>query len=337
MVPISKQGENIMKTRSYAYFLLINIALACSFIAAEDFIFDLGGVLIDTNKRASVSHMGMVNIAQYGFHLKMNPLRLGEHIKTRFFVILDSAAILNNLEESSPLNIAYDENGRVLPYLMRAWLQGTMKCHTIKALITREIIAHPEWFTHDAEQRIIVNLMHMIFTPKQFVATRTVSTAGISFIKKCKRLGHGVYALSNWDSESFELLKQKYPELFTLFDGIVISGDTNTLKPTSSIFQTLLARYCLIAEHCWFIDDQKENVLAAQKLGINGIVHTTSFAQLTEKIRHAHQSKSLAPRANLTKIGISVSSTKKTNSPIIEGENISLADSTIYNCLPAKA
>lgn len=326
-----------MKIRSYAHYLLTILALSCSFVAAETFIFDLGGVLVDTNKRSSFHHMGMMNITRYSLHLKMSPLHIGDQIKKIFFTVLNDTAALYNLDASSTVHLAFDEHGDILPYLMRAWLQGTMTAHEIHILLTNAIDLHPEWFTHPAEQRIVENLIAMVFTPQHFAATRKVHAAGIKFIKKCKNLGHQVYALSNWDSESFELLKEKHPQLFDLFDGIIISGDVNALKPHATIYQALLTRYNLDPEHCWFIDDQEENVRAAQELGINGIVHTSCFDKLTQNIKAAAHSKSAMRRENLKNIGIMVSNTKTTNNAIIDGENISLTDSTKYNCLPANA
>src|SRR5271154_5549895 len=150
-----------MKIRTYAYYLLINIALSCSFIAAEAFILDLGGVLVDTNKRASFRHMGMMNIAKYSLHLKMNPVRIGDQIKTTFFATLNKTAEIYNLDTQNAAHHAYDEKGDILPYLMRAWLQGLMTTTEIRVLLKEAIALHPEWFTHPAEKRITENLIAM--------------------------------------------------------------------------------------------------------------------------------------------------------------------------------
>jgi hypothetical protein len=154
-----------MKARSYALYLLTVLALCGSFIAAEDFILDLGGVTLDTNKKASLRHLGMMNIAQYSFHLKMNPLKVGNHIKTMFFATLEKAAALDTFNTPDTLHLAYDETGNILPVIMRAWLQGTMSCSEIRLFLNDAITLHPEWFTHPAEQRIVKNMLNMIFTP----------------------------------------------------------------------------------------------------------------------------------------------------------------------------
>jgi|SRR4030095_11539045 len=330
-----------MKIRSYAQNLLINLIittiLCSSFIAAKSLIFDLGGVLIYTNIRLSLQHMGMINMVQYCLIGKISPLKLNNQIKDTFFAILDRIAHEYNFDTLNNLDYAYDEHGKMLPYLMRAWLCGTLTCSSIRLICKNAIDIHPEWFTHPAERRIIENLIRMVFTPEQFVATRKIYAAGITFIKKCKNHGHQVYVLSNWDAESFELLQKKYPHLFSLFDGIIISGNVNALKPDKKIYQTLITRYELNPEDCWFIDDQQENINAARELGINGVVHAIkNFDTLAQNIKMAY-SKSVIRRENLNNSGINVSNTKNTSSIIIDGENISPIDSTNDNCLPANA
>ena len=46
------------------------------------------------------------------------------------------------------------------------------------------------------------------------------------------------------------------------------------MKPDPEIYKILLRRYNLKAEECVFIDDTEENVVSAQKIGLNGIVFT---------------------------------------------------------------
>jgi FMN phosphatase YigB (HAD superfamily) len=325
-----------MKNRSCAYQIIIYLALSCSIALGKNFIFDFGGVLINTNKYASFQHIGMMNIAECAMRLKISPFKLDNYIKTTLFTTLNAIAQEHNLGTTGSYHPAYDEKGNSLPFLMCAWLQGYMTCSEIRLLTTHTIAMHQEWFKCQAEQRIIENLLQMIFTPQYFVDSRTISAEGIAFIKKCKSKGHKIYGLSNWDAESFILLKKKYPQLFDLFDGIVISGEINANKPHATMYQALLKRYTLNPEHCWFIDDQEENIIAAQKLGINAIIHKSSFKKLTQNINLAY-SKSVTRRENLKNNGIIETKTNTINNAIIEGENISPTDSTIYSCLPANA
>ena len=313
-------------------FPLILSALTVSIIplSADNFIFDLGGVLIDTDSIASLQCIGFKNIIQCIYQLKKSPGSINGHLKAKFFEILNNVALINQLTLNDNNSCAYDESGNQLPYLMIAWLNGTMACNTIKSLIFNAIKQNPEWFECSAEKNAIENIITMVFTPEHFVATRKVYRDGMLFIKSCKKKGHKIYALSNWDKESFTLLQNKFPSLFKLFDGIIISGEWNNIKPSPDIYTLLINRYNLETEKCWFIDDQKENVAAACALGIRGILCThyywplkkPNFHLITQEINNQHY-KSVTRREKRKNKGIIPSTTKNINNPIIVGEKIS--------------
>lgn len=87
-----------------------------------------------------------------------------------------------------------------------------------------------------------------------------------------------LYALTNWSAETFPIALERYDFLHN-FDGIVVSGEEKMRKPFPEIYQLILERYKLSPQHSIFIDDNKENVDAAERFGINGI-HFTSSTQL---------------------------------------------------------
>ena len=80
----------------------------------------------------------------------------------------------------------------------------------------------------------------------------------------------GLYALSNWSGETFPLARPRYAFL-EWFDGIVISGDENVIKPDPRIFRVLVDRYGLEPGSTVFVDDHEPNIRAAAKLGFRGI------------------------------------------------------------------
>jgi len=277
-----------MKIRSYLKQILLLIALYNPFSLTKDIIFDFGGVLVLTNNMASFRQLGMLNIASCSFQLGISPFSLNHYIKSRLFDFLEEIALEEQFHTIS-YEQTYDEKGNALPMLMSAWLQGTIPSSDMLVLIENALKNRPAWFKCLAEKRIIENTARLIFTPEIFVSSRKISPAGIAFIKKCKKEGHRIYGLSNWDAESFVVLKRQHPELFDLFDGIIISAEAKANKPHATIYQTLLNRYSLKAENCWFIDDQQDNIDAAKKLGINAVRHTSTFANLIKNIRLAYK------------------------------------------------
>jgi len=86
-----------------------------------------------------------------------------------------------------------------------------------------------------------------------------------------------VYALTNWSSETFPLVKNRF-DFIADFDGIVVSGEEGFIKPDEKLYKILLKKYNLLATECIFIDDNIENVKASVKLGFAAIHFTNSIA-----------------------------------------------------------
>jgi beta-phosphoglucomutase-like phosphatase (HAD superfamily) len=289
---ICKEFLLFIKSHFHRAMLLIASIFHTFFVYGEhykrNFIFDFGGVLISTNKVASLRHIGFINLALCSLQLRINPLYIDIYIKSRLFALFDEIIIAHKIDTAA-YHPSFDEKGLPLPLLMSGWLQGLMTTQEVNTLIHESFSKHPEWFKCAAEKRLLEKTAHLIFTPEVFIGSRVISTACIAFIKRCKKEGHNVYGLSNWDTESFVLLKKHHPEVFALFDGIIISGEVKANKPHVTIYQALIERYQLQPHHCWFIDDQQENIEAAQKLGFNAIRHTSTFSLLVKNIRLAHK------------------------------------------------
>jgi putative hydrolase of the HAD superfamily len=93
----------------------------------------------------------------------------------------------------------------------------------------------------------------------------------VQIFYKVKKLGFKTYMLSNFPKELFEEVSKKN-EFLKEFDGSVISYKVKEIKPEPEIYKTLLEKYSLNPEECLFLDDRKENLEAAKKIGIDGIL-----------------------------------------------------------------
>lgn len=320
----------------YYYCLQITLLFSCnSIFFAKNIIFDFGEVLIFTDKRFSFKELGILNIIQYSLQSGINPFSLNKQLRKKLYFILDETGKRNGIKDHYTYYPVHDENGIELPFLMNVWLRGDIQSSQIRFLIQEEIDTHPEWFLCAAERKMLHNLIAMIFTPSLFVQSRRISADGIKFIQRCKKEGHKVYGLSNWDPESYTVLKEKHSDFFNLFDGVVISGVIHSNKPNQIIYQALINQYNLIPDQCWFIDDQKENIESARKLGINAVIYEKSFAHVAKNIKLL-QLQSLEERKALMPTGIKSTAAKHTAAMIIEGENTSRIDSIDDNLLPAK-
>ena len=92
-----------------------------------------------------------------------------------------------------------------------------------------------------------------------------------------------VYGLTNWSAETLPIAMRLY-RFFDDLDGIVVSGDEKLIKPDPKIYQVLLDRYAIKSEESLFIDDNADNITAAQQLGFQTI-HYTQDVNLEEVLK----------------------------------------------------
>ena len=93
----------------------------------------------------------------------------------------------------------------------------------------------------------------------------------IPLIKDLKEKGYRVLYLSNF-SEHVMGSNRDALDFVPHMDGGVFSCDINVIKPAAGIYNALLEKYGLLPEECLFIDDHRDNVSAAKKCGMKGIV-----------------------------------------------------------------
>jgi 2-haloacid dehalogenase len=89
-------------------------------------------------------------------------------------------------------------------------------------------------------------------------------------------------ALTNWSAETFSIARNRF-DFLTWFEGIVVSGEEQIIKPDLRLYQVLLDRYQVDPAQAVFIDDAEKNVVAARQVGLHGI-HFRSPMQLREDL-----------------------------------------------------
>ena len=93
----------------------------------------------------------------------------------------------------------------------------------------------------------------------------------LEIMRRLRRKGIPIYALSNWAVETFPSTRDQFPFLDE-FDGILLSGQVGVGKPDPAIFRLFLERFGLTAESTVFIDDSPANVAVARSLGIQALL-----------------------------------------------------------------
>lgn len=100
-----------------------------------------------------------------------------------------------------------------------------------------------------------------------------------SWIQSLQKKGYRVYLLSNY---SRRMYFQSIEELSFVeeVDGAIFSYEVQAIKPEPEIYEALLKKYNLNPTECVFLDDNRNNIIAANQLGMATIhFHTKSQAE----------------------------------------------------------
>lgn len=119
---------------------------------------------------------------------------------------------------------------------------------------------HPEW---EPQIRAFYSRWKEMF--------RGAIEGSVEILRELKEKGYKLYALSNWNADLFKQTEADFPFLH-LFDGIILSGEVKMVKPNIEIYTLLLHQFSIKPEQALFIDDRKDNIKAAQELGIRSIL-----------------------------------------------------------------
>ena len=103
------------------------------------------------------------------------------------------------------------------------------------------------------------------------------------FIKEYKQKGYHFYLLSNCSLQFNQYYQTK--SIFQHLEGLYISAAHQKIKPNLDIFEDFLKEYHLQANECFFVDDLKENVESAKKVGMQGLVYQGNVQELKQLIK----------------------------------------------------
>ena len=106
----------------------------------------------------------------------------------------------------------------------------------------------------------------------------------IPWIQELKRKGYRVLYLSNYSHYAMEA-KPEVLDFLPYMDGGVFSCDVFLIKPDPEIYRKLIEMYDLEPAECIFLDDMKDNVDVAKKMGMQGIV-VENYSQARRELEH---------------------------------------------------
>ena len=155
---------------------------------------------------------------------------------------------------------------------------------TISPRLLKEIMSGPTWFDYERGRLSQVECFARVGTEfgvepavvdeafKQARESLCANEDLLTLVRELKaRRGLRVFALSNISLPDYEFVL-KLPTDWTIFDRVFASAVLGERKPDLAAYEMVIAETGIDPATAVFVDDRVENVEAARKLGIHGIV-----------------------------------------------------------------
>jgi 2-haloacid dehalogenase len=108
-----------------------------------------------------------------------------------------------------------------------------------------------------------------------------VDAGSVEVLRTVRETAMPCYALTNMEAETYPLRLERF-QFLGWFDGTIVSGREGVAKPDPAIFKRLLERFGLTSRTTLLIDDTKENLEAASRLGMQTTLFRSSRQLLVE-------------------------------------------------------
>lgn len=193
-------------------------------------------------------------------------------------------------------NVIFDLGNVLISFRPSEYLDKKEYSEEIKARILSDIFHAREWIQLDNGDITLAEAIESIaesssLSKEEIAHIFNLRTdimvpldQNVDLLPQLIKRGFRLYFLSNFPIDIFHEIKSGY-HFFNFFDGGIISAEVRYSKPNNRIYELLLEKYSLRAEECLFIDDLEENVMAAEKIGMKGVVTHGSHAISLEVIK----------------------------------------------------
>jgi glucose-1-phosphatase len=180
-------------------------------------------------------------------------------------------------------NIIFDLGNVLISFIPSEYLKKKNYPANIRNTIISDIFQSEEWKKLDNGDIVVSEAIESIAAKsslkREEIALVFNFRADIMFplddnvrlLPALKKQGFRVYYLSNFHMDIFEIVRNDY-YFFRYFDGGVVSADVKLSKPDEKIYRLILDKYSLKAHESLYIDDVEENVMAAERTGMEALL-----------------------------------------------------------------
>lgn len=179
-------------------------------------------------------------------------------------------------------NVIFDLGGVVFDWNPDHIVSRVQPEPELRAVLKEALFGHADWRMFDRgtlTEPELIQRLQLRLGPAQPQVELILDAVRNSLVEKPETLqllrslqgqGTPLYCLSNMPASIYAHLRRRH-SFWDVFNGIVISGEVQMMKPEPEVFLHLLATFGLRAEESVFIDDLPANIASARQVGLHAI------------------------------------------------------------------
>jgi len=180
-------------------------------------------------------------------------------------------------------NVIFDLGGVVFDWNPDHIVSRVQPVPELRAALKEALFGHADWRLFDRgtlTEPELIQRLQLRLSPTQPKVEAILDAVRNSLVEKPETLelmrtlqerGTPLYCLSNMPASIYAHLRQRH-SFWDVFNGIVISGEVQLMKPEPEVFLHLLEKYNLRAAETVFIDDLPANIEAARQVGLRTVL-----------------------------------------------------------------
>jgi len=229
-------------------------------------IFDIDGVLFKENKLKIIRKSGLLKMLFYLITHRKNPVKIGYDVFKRMHEAWGQNKTPSLIYKKKPM-----------PECITQWMKGFISNKALLENIDKfiENLQKVHYFASEFEKNLIQQSIKIVLDDSEIPTNIKPIHPMIQLVTNLKHNSqHNLFVLSNYSKQASDKILKKHQKFFSLFDDVLISANIGMIKPDKEIFDYFLHKHNVLPQDCIFIDDQEQNVQAAQNVGITSLQYS---------------------------------------------------------------
>lgn len=240
-------------------------------------IVPLSGVILYEDSNEIAKKIGVARVSRYTITHFKNPA-------DALFTALGTIAIQMDPTPETVKPLMY--NGHQMPYSFIELQKGLINHETIEIRLNNffEELYEQGFFKSSLEYEIVQKIIETTLNPSSFSEISKINQDVVDTLRELKEQGYHLVIAANTSHELFNAIKQAYPELIALFDGVLLSAQIGALKNEDIFFEQLKNSLGIDFTQSITIESDEHALAMASRYGIT-IVPFTNAKQLKSTLK----------------------------------------------------